>query len=157
MEKIKIGGSDQQYEIVSIMPQSVSVLQIIFADAVPDSWDGDIELYTAGDVLATTLSGYDTLCAVDGKTVYLSNDGQIHPVPEQPESNPETPYWMQMEQQVQILEEENTNLQLALTEQYEANLALQEELTNTQMALVELYEEGGGNDGSDLRNTDCER
>ena len=143
MEKIKTGGSEQQYEIVSIMPQSETVLQIVFADAVPNTFDGDIELYTAGDVLATTLTGYDTLCAVDGKTVYLSNDGQIHPIPEQPESNPKTPYWMQMEQEVTVLKEENTNLQMALTEQYEANLALQEELTNTQMALVELYERGG--------------
>lgn len=34
-----------------------------------------------------------------------------------------------------------TDLQLALTEQYEENLALQEEVTTTQLALTELYEE----------------
>lgn len=36
-----------------------------------------------------------------------------------------------------------TESQLALTEQYEANLALQTEVTNTQLALAELYEEKG--------------
>lgn len=44
------------------------------------------------------------------------------------------------EQQVQKLKTENTNLQLTLTEQYEANLALQKEVTNTQIALTEVYE-----------------
>jgi len=48
-----------------------------------------------------------------------------------------------LQKQVAGLEEENTSLQLALTEQHEENLALQEELTSTQMALVELYEGGG--------------
>ena len=33
-----------------------------------------------------------------------------------------------------------TEAQLALTEQYEANLALEDEVTNTQLALTELYE-----------------
>lgn len=37
-------------------------------------------------------------------------------------------------------QEEVTSLQLALTEQYEENLALGEELTNTQLALTEIYE-----------------
>lgn len=45
-----------------------------------------------------------------------------------------------LQKQVAALEEENTNLQLALTEQYEENLALQEEVTNTQLALCEIYE-----------------
>ena len=51
------------------------------------------------------------------------------------------------EQQVQQLqaskaklEEELTSTQLALTEQYEENLALEEEITNTQIAIIELYE-----------------
>lgn len=55
MEKIKLTGSDQLYEIQSIRPTSEHVLQIIFADAVPVSWDGDIQIYTAGGILATTL------------------------------------------------------------------------------------------------------
>ncbi|MCC8024721.1 MAG: hypothetical protein LIP16_05380 [Clostridium sp.] len=44
------------------------------------------------------------------------------------------------EQQVARLTEELTAAQLALAEQYEANLALQEEVTNTQLALAEIYE-----------------
>lgn len=35
---------------------------------------------------------------------------------------------------------EITALQLALAEQYEANLVLEDEVTNTQMALTEIYE-----------------
>ena len=35
MEKIKITGSDQIYEIRSIIPVAEHVLQIIFADDVP--------------------------------------------------------------------------------------------------------------------------
>lgn len=38
------------------------------------------------------------------------------------------------------VEEELTQTQLALTEQYEQNLALGEEITNTQIALTEVYE-----------------
>ena len=38
------------------------------------------------------------------------------------------------------LEDQLTEAQLALTEQYEANLALEDEVTNTQLALTELYE-----------------
>lgn len=37
-------------------------------------------------------------------------------------------------------QEEVTALQLALTEQYEENLALGDEITSTQMALTEIYE-----------------
>ena len=46
MEKIKITGSDQIYEIRSIIPVAEHVLQIIFADDVPEAWGGDIQLYT---------------------------------------------------------------------------------------------------------------
>ena len=53
MEKIKITGSDQIYEIRSIIPVTEHVLQIIFADDVPEAWGGDIQLYTDGDILAT--------------------------------------------------------------------------------------------------------
>lgn len=44
------------------------------------------------------------------------------------------------EQQVEQLNRENTDLQLALTEQFEKNLVLQDGLTNAQLALAELYE-----------------
>lgn len=40
----------------------------------------------------------------------------------------------------EALESQLTDTQMALCEQYEANLALQDEVTNTQMALCELYE-----------------
>lgn len=140
MEKIKIGTSDQMYEIASIVPESANVLRIVFDNDIPPVWGGNIELYTAGGDLATTLTGYDTVCAVDGAAVYLSNDGQVYPVPEQPDEQPHTPYWLQMSQQVSKLETQLTETQLALTEQYEENIKLQEELTNTQLALTELFE-----------------
>ena len=71
MEKIKLSGSDQVYEIRSISPIAAHILQIVFADAVPESWSGDIELYTAGDVLATILTGWTTVYRDEGQTVYM--------------------------------------------------------------------------------------
>lgn len=44
------------------------------------------------------------------------------------------------EGEIEDLQEQLTDTQMALCEQYETNLALQEEVTNTQMALCELYE-----------------
>ena len=46
-----------------------------------------------------------------------------------------------LQKRVAELENQLTEAQLALTEQYEANLALEEEVTNTQLAITELYEE----------------
>ena len=93
MEKIKITGSDQIYEIRSIVPVAEHVLQIAFADAVPASWDGDIQLYTDGDVLATTLTGWTTVYRDEGQTVYLSDDGSVYVPPEDPEPvTPPEPY-----------------------------------------------------------------
>ena len=51
---------------------------------------------------------------------------------------------------VSQLEEELTNTQLALIEQYEENLTLHEEVTNTQLALVELYESNRSNVGKEV-------
>ena len=45
-----------------------------------------------------------------------------------------------LQNRVTELEDQLTEAQLALTEQYEANLALEDEVTNTQLALTELYE-----------------
>lgn len=45
-----------------------------------------------------------------------------------------------LQEQVVSLGDQLTEAQLALNEQYEANLALAEEITNTQMALTEIYE-----------------
>lgn len=93
MEKIKLSGSDQAYEIRSIGPVSEHVLQIVFADAVPEFWGSDIELYTAGDVLATTLTGWTTVYRDEGQTVYLSDDGSVYVPPADPEPvTPPEPY-----------------------------------------------------------------
>lgn len=45
-----------------------------------------------------------------------------------------------LQRQVKALDGQLTETQLALTEQYEANVALEEELTNTQLTLTEIYE-----------------
>lgn len=93
MEKIKLFGSDQVYEIRSISPIAAHILQIVFADAVPESWSGDIELYTAGDVLATILTGWTTVYRDEGQTVYLSDDGSVYVPPADPEPvTPPEPY-----------------------------------------------------------------
>lgn len=93
MEKIQIVGSDQKYQIQSIVPVAEHVMQIIFADTVPDVWDGDIQLYTDGDVLATTLSGWTTVYRDEGQTVYLSDDGSVYVPPADPEPvTPPEPY-----------------------------------------------------------------
>lgn len=93
MEKIKITGSDQIYKIRSIVPVEEHVLQIIFADTVPDAWNGDIQLYTDGDILATTLTGWSTVYRDEGQTVYLSDDGSVYVPPEDPEPvTPPEPY-----------------------------------------------------------------
>lgn len=92
MEKIKIGASEQMYEIVSIMPVFPNVLQVIFAGAVPASW-GDITIYTEDGTEAATLTGYDTVYRNEGQTVYLSNDGSVYAPPEEPgEILPPEPY-----------------------------------------------------------------
>lgn len=92
MEKIKIGASDQLYEITSIMPVLPNVLQVIFAGAVPASW-GDITIYTEDGTEAATLTGYDTVYRNEGQTVYLSNDGSVYVPPEEPEEIlPPEPY-----------------------------------------------------------------
>lgn len=99
MEKIKLSGSDQKYEIQSITQIEIHVLQIIFTNAVPETWCGDIELYTAGDVLATTLSGWTTVYRDEGQTVYLSDDGSVYVLPADPEpGTPPEPYVPTMEE-----------------------------------------------------------
>ena len=93
MEKIKITGSDQVYKIRIIIPIAEHILRIVFADAVPASWNGDIQLYTDGDVLATTLTGWTTVYRDEGQTVYLSDDGSVYAPPEDPEPvMPPEPY-----------------------------------------------------------------
>ena len=62
------------YGIVGIRSVGAHLLQIDFAGSVPDAY-GDLELYTDGGILATTLPGWETVYRTDGKTVYLSDDG----------------------------------------------------------------------------------
>ena len=88
MEHIKINGSDQCYEIQGITKPAEHILQIVFADAIPKDW-GEIQLYTAGGILATTLEGWTTVYRSDGQTVYLSDDGSVYTPPTDPE--PVTP------------------------------------------------------------------
>lgn len=93
MEKIKITGSDDIYQIQSIRKSAEHILQIIFCDNVPASWDGDIQIYTAGGILATTLIGWTTVYRDDGQTVYLSDDGSAYVPPADPEPvTPPEPY-----------------------------------------------------------------
>ena len=93
MEKIKITGSDDIYQIQSIRKSAEHILQIIFCDHVPASWDGDIQIYTAGGILATTLIGWTTVYRDEGQTVYLSDDGSVYVPPADPEPvTPPEPY-----------------------------------------------------------------
>ena len=93
MEKIKITGSDQIYEIESIRQTTEHVLQIVFVDAAPESWEGDIKLYTVGGVLATTLVGWHTVYRNEGQTMYLSDDGSVYVPPTDPDPvEPPEPY-----------------------------------------------------------------
>ena len=62
-------------------------------------------------------------------------DGVWEEVPQEPTPEPEPT-------EMEVLQSQVTDLQLALCEQYEENLALQDEVTNTQLALCELYEGG---------------
>ena len=93
MEKIKITGFDDVYQIQSIRQSAEHVLQIIFCDAIPASWDGNIQIYTAGGILATTLTGWTTVYRDEGQTVYLSDDGSVYVPPADPEPvTPPEPY-----------------------------------------------------------------
>ena len=93
MEKIKITGSDDIYQIQSIRKSAEHILQIIFCDNVPASWDGDIQIYTDGGILATTLTGWTTVYRDKGQTVYLSDDGSVYVPPADPEPvTPPEPY-----------------------------------------------------------------
>lgn len=84
MEKISINKGEMRYLIKSIMPVSEHVLQVVFADALPEEY-GDIQIYTAGGILCAHLPGYGTIYRQEGQTVYLSNDGSVY----QPSTDPE--------------------------------------------------------------------
>ena len=82
MEKIKIKGSSKSYEIRSIQTIEPHVLQIVFTGTPPTKWNGDIVLYTAGNVECATLSGWTTVYRDEGRTVYLSDDGSVYQTPD---------------------------------------------------------------------------
>ena len=93
MEKIKITGIARIYEIESIRQTTEHVLQIVFVDAVPESWEGDIQLYTAGGIPAATLEGWHTVYRDEGQTMYLSDDGSVYTPPIDPDPViPSEPY-----------------------------------------------------------------
>ena len=80
MEKIKVKG--KFYEIRSIQTIEPHVLQIVFAGTSPTKWNGDIVLYTAGDIECAVLTGWNTVYRDEGQTVYLSDDGNVHQTPD---------------------------------------------------------------------------
>lgn len=91
MEKIRVNEKKELYEIVEIRPVSATVLKMEFAGTVPGEW-GDIAIYTAGGLEATTLHGYETVYRDEGQTVYLSNDGSVYTPPAEPDEVPTEPY-----------------------------------------------------------------
>ena len=80
MEKIKVKG--KLYDIRSIQTIEQHVLQIIFACTPPTKWNGDIVLYTAGDIECAVLTGWNTVYRDEGQTVYLSDDGSVYQPPD---------------------------------------------------------------------------
>lgn len=80
MEKIRIKGSSNLYEIQSIQTIEPHVLQIVFVGTPPTKW-GDITLYTDGGIECATLTGWTTVYRDEGQTVYLSDDGSVYQTP----------------------------------------------------------------------------
>jgi len=98
MERIRINQSEQAYEIESIQPISVHILQVVFADAIPEEF-GDIQVYTAGGIQCANLPGYDTIYRAEGKTVCLSDDSSVYTPPAEPEPViPPEPYMPTLEE-----------------------------------------------------------
>lgn len=87
-------------------------------------------------ILYGDYSDFTTLYQKLDEGFILSNDGTVYPEPVEPEPQPEP----SLREVVEGLEEEVTNTQLAMTENFEQGIAMQEELTNAQVAITELYE-----------------
>ena len=81
-------------------------------------------------------SGFTTLYRELDESFILSDNGSVYPEPVEPEPEPEP----LLREVVEDLEEELTNTQLAMTENFESGIVIQEELTNAQVAITELYE-----------------
>ena len=78
-------------------------------------------------------SDFTTLYQELDEGYILSDNGSVYPEPVEP-SEPS------LREVVEKLEEELTNTQIAMTENFESGIAMQEELTNAQVAITELYE-----------------
>lgn len=91
MESISINNEKKRYEIESINPESSHIMKIVFADEIPPEY-GDINVYTAGGSQCSHLPGYSTIYRDEGKTVYLSDDGSVYALPEEPGELPSAPY-----------------------------------------------------------------
>lgn len=91
MEKIKIGKRKELYEIESIMQHDHGILKITFPEGmkIPEKWNGDISICTAGGIPYTVKSGYETVYLQEGQTIYLSNNGSVYVPPAPPEPVPE--------------------------------------------------------------------
>ena len=106
MERIRIGESEQYYEIVSIQPVDTGVLQIVFTDVVPQIWEGNITLYTSGGEEATVISGYDTLLIQDGQIVQLGQSNSSSEPVDPPE--PQMPLYARLMDQMTALQSKQT-------------------------------------------------
>ncbi|MDQ0153521.1 hypothetical protein J2S20_002242 [Moryella indoligenes] len=105
MEKIIIKNND--YNITDIRPSIHSVIQITFADEVPEEY-GDIDVYTAGGVQSAHLPGFATVYRRDDKTVWLSNDGSVYTPPETSQATQEELYTPSLEE-VQAMKLQEVN------------------------------------------------
>ena len=91
METITINNGNKHYEIESITPISSHVLEVVFADDIPESY-GNIQVYTSGGSQCSNLPGYETVFRDEGQVVYLSDDGSVYAPPEEPGDLPSAPY-----------------------------------------------------------------
>lgn len=87
-------------------------------------------------VFMTNITDDETVAYNGGLIVEVPENKQLEKI------NPSTgePIFSEYVDPLNAVQNDITNLQLALTEQYEANLALEDEVTNTQLAITELYE-----------------
>ena len=85
-------------------------------------------------ILYGDYSDFTTLYQELDEGYILSDDGSVYPEPVEPEQEP------LLRDVVENMGIELTDMQLAMTENFEQGLVMQEELTNAQVAITELYE-----------------
>ncbi|MDO4330811.1 MAG: acyl carrier protein [Lachnospiraceae bacterium] len=97
MDKIKINNQEQFFDIKNIAPVSKHVLQVTFADTIPDEF-GNIEVFTSGGDLCSSFPGYSTIYKTEGQTILLSNDGSVYTDPEEiPPYEPPAPTFEELQ------------------------------------------------------------